>query len=122
MDEKSFAKISDLNNDAVIEFVGKYAELCDPDSIYVCDDSTDDRNYIRNQAVVNNEEIMLATEGHTIHFDGPKDQARDKANTKYLVREGVNLGEKLNTIDQQTGYNEVHEYFKDSMKGKENSS
>jgi len=119
MSENSLAKLTALNNDAVMEFVAKYAELCSPESIYVCDDSADDRAYIRNKSIENNEEIKLATEGHTIHFDGPKDQARDKANTKYLVKEGINLGEKLNTKDYQEGYNEVHEFFKDSMKGKE---
>ncbi len=119
MSENSFAKLTALNNDAVIEFVAKYAELCSPDSIYVCDDSADDRAYIRNKSIENNEEIKLATEGHTIHFDGPKDQARDKANTKYLVKEGVNLGEKLNTKDYQEGYDEVHEFFENSMNGKE---
>jgi len=119
MDEKSLAKLKALNNDAVIAFVTKYVELCDPDSVYVCDDSAEDRAYIRNRSIELGEEIKLATEGHTIHFDGPKDQARDKANTKYLVREGVDLGEKLNTKDYQSGYDEVHGFFKDSMKGKQ---
>jgi len=119
MTENSLDKIKSLNNDAVIDFVTKYAELCNPDTIYVCDDSDEDRSYIRNRSVELGEEITLATEGHTIHFDGPKDQARDKANTKYLVREGVDLGEKLNTKDYQEGYDEAHEFFKDSMIGKQ---
>ena len=119
MNENSFAKLKNLNNDALIDFVTKYVELCNPDTVYVCDDSVEDRTYIRNRSIELGEEQKLATEGHTIHFDGPKDQARDKANTRYLVREGVNLGEKLNTKNYQEGYDEVHEYFKNSMVGKQ---
>ncbi len=86
MNENSFAKLKNLNNDALIDFVTKYVELCNPDTVYVCDDSVEDRTYIRNRSIELGEEQKLATEGHTIHFDGPKDQARDKANTRYLVR------------------------------------
>ena len=119
MNDESFAKLSAFNNDALMDFVAKYVELCNPDSVRVCDDSDADRTYIRNRAVELGEERKLATEGHTIHFDGPKDQARDKAHTKYLVKKGVELGKRLNTIDYDEGFAEVHDFFKNSMVGKQ---
>ena len=118
MSEESFAKITALGNSALLDFVAKYATHCNPTDIYVCDDSKESNDFIAKKSVEQGEEKVLNTVGHTIHFDGPKDQARDKANTKYLVDKGVNLGERLNTIDKAAGTAEVHEYLKNSMEGK----
>ncbi len=118
MSEESFAKITALGNSALIEFVAEYATHCNPKDIFVCDDSAEDNKFIAGKATELGEEKTLNTEGHTIHFDGPKDQARDKANTKYLVDKGVNLGERLNTVDKEEGTAEVLGYLKNSMEGK----
>ncbi|MBN1622018.1 MAG: phosphoenolpyruvate carboxykinase (GTP) [Endomicrobiales bacterium] len=115
---ESYEKLMKLNNVKLHDFVTKYVELCNPDSVYVCNDSDEDKQYIRNKAIENKEEWKLAIDGHTIHFDGPKDQARDKANTKYLIPAGSNLG-SLNSIDKTEGANEVHGYLKNIMAGKE---
>ena len=118
MSEESFAKITALGNSALIEFIAEYATLCNPKDIFVCDDSAEDNKFIAKTATELGEEKTLNTKGHTIHFDGPKDQARDKANTKYLVEKGVNLGERLNTIDKEEGTAEVLSFLKNSMEGK----
>lgn len=60
----------------------------------------------------------LAINGHTIHYDGIHDQGRDKEVTKYLLPEGVDLGD-LNTIGKKEGLEEIQALLKDSMKGKE---
>ncbi len=116
---KSYEKLIELNNFFLHQFVAKYIELCNPHSVYVCDDSLEDRQYIRNKALETGEEKKLALEGHSVHFDGYNDQARDKANTKYLLPAGVDLGMSLNTTDKETGLKEIHNYFKNSMLGKE---
>ena len=64
-------------------------------------------------------EKKLKTKGHTIHFDSFFDQARDKANTKYLLPPGVDLGANINSTDREAGLKEVHGYLKNSMQGKE---
>ena len=117
--EKNVQKLLDLNNEKLVNFVTKYAELCNPDSVYICNDSDEDRQYIRNKALKIGEEKKLAIEGHTVHYDGFYDQARDKAQTKYLLPKGVSLGESLNSIDKETGLAELREYQKDIMVGKE---
>jgi phosphoenolpyruvate carboxykinase (GTP) len=101
--EASYAKLAGLSNSRLNSFVAEYARLCCPESIYVCDDSVQDAQYIRKQTLKNKEEQTLAIAGHTIHFDGPQDQARDKANTKYLLSPGTKLGASLNSIDKQSG-------------------
>jgi len=83
------------------KFVAEYVGLCNPDSIYVADDSEESTRYIRDMAVKLGEEKKLAIDGHTIHFDGPKDQARDKAQTKYLLPADVDLGSRINSIEKK---------------------
>ncbi len=119
MSDASFDKLVELKNETLLECVAEYVDLCGPDSVYVCDDSSEDREYIRKRALETGEERRLAMEGHSIHFDGYHDQARDKANTKYLVARGVELGKRLNTIDREAGLSEVREFFRGSMKGKQ---
>ena len=43
MNDASFARLSALDNDEVFEFVAKAAELCEPESIFVGDDSEETR-------------------------------------------------------------------------------
>jgi phosphoenolpyruvate carboxykinase (GTP) len=114
----SYEKLLALENAPATEFLVKYVNHCNPDSVFVCDGSVGDIKYIRDKALALGEERTLKIEGHTIHFDNYYDQARDKANTKYIVPEGVDLGE-LNCADKKKGVEEVHGYLKDSMVGKE---
>ena len=78
MSEESFNKIDALKNQKVIEFVGSFAEHCNPKSIFVCTDSEEDIQYVREQALAKGEELPLANSKQTIHWDGYGDQARDK--------------------------------------------
>ena len=108
-----------LENPKLHKFVAEAIELTCPESVYVCSDSPDDITYIRQLARTSGEEKPLATEGHTVHFDGYHDQARDKANTKYLLPQGTDLGATLNSIDKQTGINEIRSLLKNSMAGRQ---
>lgn len=114
---KNYEKLMALNNPTLHEFVAKYVELCNPDEVFVCDSSQEDVSYIREQAIESGEERKLAIEGHTVHFDGYYDQARDEKNTKFLLPKGVDLGPHLNSIDREEGLREIHELLKDSMRG-----
>ncbi len=78
MSAESLAKLMALQNEHVLNFVGTFAEHCDPKSIYVCDDSEKDTQYVRDKALELGEEFTLANSKQTIHWDGYGDQARDK--------------------------------------------
>ncbi|MFA6133922.1 MAG: phosphoenolpyruvate carboxykinase (GTP) [Phycisphaerae bacterium] len=120
MDADSFAKLSALDNDRLHAFVAEAVELCQPATVKVCSDDKADIEYIRRQAVANNEETPLALAGHTVHFDNyPGDQGRDKEVTRYLVPAGESLGKNLNTIDRETGRNEVRGLLTGAMKGRQ---
>ena len=115
----SYEKLMALDNPKLVDFVAKYVEHCNPASVFVRTDSAEDAQYIRNKALENGEEAKLAIEGHTVHFDGYDDQARDKDKTRYLLPPDMNLGAHINVIDRGKGLKEVHEYLKNIMHGKE---
>lgn len=120
MSEESFAKLAALENEKLFDFVGEYIELCNPDSVYMCDDSDADAEYVRRKSLEEGEEAKLAKEGQTIHYDGYNDQARDKKNTKFLVKpeDRERMG-NLNCVGYEEGYAEIRGFAKDIMKGKE---
>lgn len=116
---ENFSKITALHNQKLTDFIAEYIAICNPQSVYVCNGSKEDREYIRKKAVETGEEIKLSINNHTMHFDGYNDQARDKANTKYLLAKGTSLGEALNTIDKQAGLEEMRSLLKNIMLGGE---
>ena len=119
LDDENYEKLMALRNPKLHEFIADAIELCTPDSVFVCTDSEDDVAYVRRRTVEIGDETPLAIEGHTIHFDGFRDQGRDKAITKYLVPPGVDLGANLNSMGRNEGLAEVRGYLKGSMVGRE---
>ena len=102
----------------VHQFVVDSIELCNPDSVIVMTDSTQDIKYVRDMALKTGEERPLKTVGHTYHFDGMQDQGRDREATKYLVPETESLSKALNQTDRDVGLDEVRSLLKNSMEGR----
>jgi len=119
LDADNFEKLMAVDNPKLHQFVADYVELCHPEKVFVCTDAQEDLSYIRQSAIDKGEESKLAIEGHTIHFDGYYDQARDKEHTKFLLPKGVDLGPNINSIDKKEGVAEVNEILKGIMEGKE---
>ncbi len=115
MDEK----LQKLINPRLNEIVAKYTALCEPARVTVIDDSEEDAELLRRRALDGGEEHLLTMKGHTYHFDGVQDQARDKAHTKLLVSKPVNFGFETNTLDRDTGLAEIEDLLKGIMRGKE---
>ena len=119
LDEKSLAKLQELNNNKVIGIIEKYVALCRPEKVTVLDDSKEDIAYVRELALKNGEEKELKTEGHTIHFDGPGDQGRDIVNTRVLLPPGKKLSKAIKTIDRDEGLKEIMQVLDGIMEGRE---
>ena len=117
LDKKNHEKLLAIDNPALHRFIAKYVELCNPDEVFVCTGSSEDVRYIREQSILSGEERKLATEGHTFHFDGYYDQARDEKNTKFLLPRGADLGPNINTISKDEGLREIHVLLKNAMRG-----
>jgi len=119
MDEKSLRKLRALKNPEVEEQVTRFLELCKPAKATVITDSPEDIAYVRQLAIDLGEETPLEMKGHTIHYDGYLDQARDKENTRVLLPEGMKMTETINTIDRDEGLEEVLGIMDGVMKDKE---
>ncbi len=119
LSEDNYIKITRINNSMLHKFIAEYVELCNPAEVFICADSEEDIQYIRNATIKNREEVKLAIEGHTVHFDGYYDQARDKKKTKFLLPKGVDLGPEINAVNKEEGINEIHSILRDIMIGKE---
>ncbi|NLC54079.1 MAG: phosphoenolpyruvate carboxykinase (GTP) [Firmicutes bacterium] len=119
MDNISRAKLEALNNPKVMAYVEEAIKLCRPAKVTVITDSEEDNNYVRELALKNKEEAPLKLKGHTVHFDSPLDQARDKANTKYLLSKEVDWGLNINYILKDEGLPEIRSFLDGIMEGKE---
>ncbi|MBN2515203.1 MAG: phosphoenolpyruvate carboxykinase (GTP) [Deltaproteobacteria bacterium] len=119
LDEVSYRKLMALENEKLHRFIADAIDLCRPDSVFVCTDSPEDIEYIRQVAIDQGEETPLIIDGHTVHYDGYYDQARDKEHTKYLVTNEMDLGANINSIDKASGEAEIREILNGIMAGKQ---
>jgi phosphoenolpyruvate carboxykinase (GTP) len=117
--QKDYQKIIRLDNPAIYTFIATSLERCNPEKIFVATDIQADIQYTREAALRNHEEKKLAMDGHTIHFDGYLDQARDKTHTKFLLPPGTTLGPELNTMDRDEGLKEITQIMTNIMAGRE---
>lgn len=116
---ENLAKLQALKNPKVMRIVEDYIGLCKPAKVTVLTGTAADVDYVRKLSLKNGEERPLVTKGHTVHFDGPKDQGRDTKNTRILLPAGKFLGKHINTIDRDEGLKEVLGLLDGIMKGKE---
>ncbi|MEA3349528.1 MAG: phosphoenolpyruvate carboxykinase (GTP) [Chloroflexota bacterium] len=111
-------KLDALENPKVYEVINDAIALMKPEKVMVFDDSPGDVAKVRQLAIDYGEEKKLATQGHTIHYDGYFDQARDKAHTATLLPAGQKLSRGLNVVERETGLEEVFGFMDGAMQGK----
>jgi phosphoenolpyruvate carboxykinase (GTP) len=116
---ETFSKLEALENEKLNNYLGEYIELCNPESVFMCDDSDEDANFVRNRSLELGEEKKLSKSNRTVHYDGYGDQARDKKNTKFMVpkQKREKMG-KLNCVDFDEGLKEIKTIAKDVMHGR----
>jgi len=119
MDERSLRKLQALSNPHVEEQLLRFIKLCRPAKATVLDESKKDVEYVRKLALSTGEEKPLKLKGHTIHFDGPNDLARDTGSTKVLTPPGMRLSKGINTIGREEGLQEMMGLLDGTMAGKE---
>ena len=111
-------KLDKLNNKKVWRVVNEAIDLMKPNQVLVFDDSPEDIQKVRQLSIDFGEELKLAMSGHTIHYDGYLDQARDKANTATLLPAGQGLSRGLNVKERESGLKEIYEFLDGVMTGK----
>ena len=118
LDAEALARLEAVRSDRLWAFVADAVDLCDPASVWVSTDSAEDAARTRRRAIETGEERPLAVEGHTVHFDGPQDQGRDREVTRYLVPAGDRLSKALNQVEREEGLAEVRGLLGGSMRGR----
>jgi phosphoenolpyruvate carboxykinase (GTP) len=118
LSKKDLDKLTKINNPKLHQFIAKYVEYCDPAKVFICSDTAEESEFTKQEALAAGEEKKLKIQGHTIHFDSPLDQGRDKANTKILVSKMVDFGLDLNATDRVEALEEIHSMLKGIMKGR----
>lgn len=119
MGKKDIKKILALNNGKVIKLLEEFLSLCKPKKTIVVTDSPSDILMVKKAAIAKGEEINLKIKGHTIHFDGYQDQARDKENTRVLLPKGMKMSKNINTIERNAGLKEIYHLMDGIMRDKE---
>ena len=115
LSDRDFEALMAIGIPAVHAFVAEAIERCKPKAVFVRTDAQEDHDYTRQLAIDDGSERPLAMQGHTVHFDGYADQARDKDNTKYLVAEGTDLGARINAVAKDEGLPEVLGFLDGAM-------
>ncbi len=114
-ENENYQKLIKTNNPKLFQFIAKYTQLCDPDKVFICTGSKEEIAYIKDMAKKTGEEKKSVIPGHTIHFDGYYDQARDKENTKLLLTKGLDLGPGINAMDRDEGITEINKILENIM-------
>lgn len=119
LSKRDYQRLAALENSYLYQFIADFVKLCKPAKIFVCADTEEDFQYIREMALKNGEEKALAMKGHTIHFDNYDDQGRDRENTRILVPSGVVLDPTIRTQERTEGIKEIEALLDGIMKGRE---
>jgi len=115
----NFGKLAKVKSTSLLRWILEVAELTKPDRMLVVTDSPEDLEYVRRRAVESREEIPVSYSPlHTVHFNGPRDLARDRENTRILVPKGTVIP-MINTKDVVEGVGEIEGVMKGIMKGRE---
>jgi len=116
--DRDKGKLEALQNPKVWRIVNEAVALMKPAKVMVFDDSVEDISAVRELSIDHGEELPLAIDGHTIHYDGYFDQGRDKDNTATLLPAGEKLSRRLNVKERESGLKEIFEIMDGSMEGK----
>ncbi len=118
MDDENRIKLMNCSAEVIVPIYNGTTRM-NPASIFINSGSPEDLAYIRKKALEEGEEFQLAKNSHTCHFDGPNDQGRDTANTKYLAYADTDISSLQKKEELITGVVEVRNIITDIMKTKE---
>jgi len=119
LEGENLSKLEALGNPHVIKQIKRFINLCKPAKVTVVTDDPNEIKYVRQLSIANGEESELRMKGHTVHFDGYYDQARDKEHTAVLLPKGQKLSRGIVSVEREVGLREILNLLDGAMKGKE---
>jgi len=118
IDSKNLLKIKRINNTFLENFLFESLNLLNPSEVFVSEDTVEDIEFIKKQALAKGEEQQLKIKSHTVHFDNYKDQARDKANTVILLENQTSLSDTIKAGNRNKLLCEIRNIMNNIMKNK----
>jgi phosphoenolpyruvate carboxykinase (GTP) len=118
-DRRSYELLNSLDNKHAEDQLDNFIKLCGPLRVVVLGESREDLEHARTLAFERGEETSLKTKGHSVHFDGYYDLARDLGSTKVLTTPDMQMSKKINTIGREEGLAEIFGLLNGSMRGRE---
>ncbi len=118
MSEEMLERLLRIRDPELHRWIADIVVTAKPSSVYVITGSDEDLEYVRKAALRNREEYRSKNPLHTVHFDGPRDIARDRKNTRILVPGGKKIP-LINTLDRDEGLKEVKQLLPGMMKDRE---
>lgn len=118
MDAANFLKIRKIQNAAALLKIANAVSMCRPDTVFVNTGSESDRRFVRSLALEKGEEIRLAMENHTLHFDLKEEQGRIMDRTYYIANEGDIVSTLANKMLRQDALECIRERMAGIMAGK----
>jgi len=109
------------NHIALKKWIEECAELCQPDNIYWCDGSEEERERLEQEAFATGELIQLDQEklpGCVYHRTAINDVARTENLTYICTTRKEDAGPTNNWMSPEEGYQKAGAIFKGSMKGR----
>ncbi|WP_048061884.1 phosphoenolpyruvate carboxykinase (GTP) [Hyperthermus butylicus] len=117
MSRDMLEKLLRIRDPELHRWIADVIRVTEPAMVYLIT-SEEDFEYVRKAALRNREELPTRYPRHTVHFDGPRDIARDRKNTRILLPGGEKIP-FINTYDRDKGLAEIRELLRGIMRGRE---
>lgn len=112
-----------IENKHVLLWISEMTELCKPDKIVFCDGSKEEKKRLTKKALSDPNESMIELNqeklpGCILHRTVKDDVARTEHLTFICTTKKEDAGPTNNWMSPEEAYNELSEYFRNSMKGR----
>jgi phosphoenolpyruvate carboxykinase (GTP) len=112
-DKEAQHKLAQIANEEALLKIANAIAMTDPQDVFVNTGSPEDVLRVRIKSLAKREEVPVAMQDHTLHFDLPQEQARIIDRTFYIV----NPGEETSVLAKSVLRDEAHQYVKEYMTG-----
>ena len=117
MDQAHLDRLAQIKNQDVLKRIANAVEICNPDSIFINTGSPKDLDFIKDLAQQKQEEMPLAMENHTIHFDLAGEQGRIVDRTFYIANPEDEISSLANRMDRTEALKNIEINMKGIMEG-----
>ena len=117
MDATHLDRISYIQNQDILVRIANAIVVCNPARVYINTGSAEDKAFIKNLALEKKEEISLAVDNHTIHFDLADEQGRIVDRTFYIANPADHVSSLANRMDRDTALKDISSNMDGIMEG-----